>query len=355
MTLLPRTVFTAGAILLMISTTQTVLGVVEGVSIGVVLLDFVLVGSPGIALMYTGVWMPGSEITRRHYLRIVAWVLGGVIVMYGFILLRDLHPGVSAEWAVGTQALALTIGSIGGLLIGIQETRAAVRAEQLVSRTRELEAREIELERRNGQLERFASVVSHDLRNPLSVAQGYLDLLREEVESDHIRHIEDAHERMEALIDELLTLARTGETIKELESVELESIAETCWSHVATEDASLVIVDSGRLSADRDRLQQALENLLRNAIDHGGSRVEIGLLENEDGFYVEDDGPGIPMEHRDEVFESGFTTDTSGTGFGLAIVREVIKAHGWSIDLTDGPSGGARFEISGVEARSSEE
>jgi signal transduction histidine kinase len=94
-----------------------------------------------------------------------------------------------------------------------------------------------------------------------------------------------------------------------------------------------------------------LENLFRNAIEHGRSDVTIrvGTLSDETGFYVEDDGPGIPSDTRDEVFEQGYSTADDGTGFGLSIVREIAEAHGWEISATDSAEGGARFEIRGVD------
>jgi signal transduction histidine kinase len=66
------------------------------------------------------------------------------------------------------------------------------------------------------------------------------------------------------------------------------------------------------------------------------------------GFYVEDSGPGIPPEKRDEVFEQGYSGDT-GTGLGLAIVGRITEAHDWSVDIRESPEGGARFEFRGVE------
>ena len=75
--------------------------------------------------------------------------------------------------------------------------------------------------------------------------------------------------------------------------------------------------------------------------------VRVGGL--DDGFFVEDDGPGIPPEDRDIVFERGYSTGTSGTGFGLSIVREIVEAHGWTISATESASGGARFEIHEVD------
>jgi len=75
--------------------------------------------------------------------------------------------------------------------------------------------------------------------------------------------------------------------------------------------------------------------------------VTVGSL--EDGFYVADDGPGIPEADREKVFESGYSTDGDGTGLGLAIVRRIAQAHGWDVTLTTSESGGARFEFHGVE------
>jgi signal transduction histidine kinase len=92
-----------------------------------------------------------------------------------------------------------------------------------------------------------------------------------------------------------------------------------------------------------------LENLFRNAIEHGGEDVTIRVGGLSDGFYVEDDGPGVPEDARDEVFEVGYSTSPDGTGFGLNIVKEIAEAHNWEITLTEGTTGGARFEITNVE------
>ena len=81
-----------------------------------------------------------------------------------------------------------------------------------------------------------------------------------------------------------------------------------------------------------------------------GVTVRVGPLSGG-GFYVEDDGPGIPEDERDQVFESGYTTERDGTGFGLNIVREIVEAHGGAISLTESDEGGARFEITGIETR----
>jgi signal transduction histidine kinase len=75
--------------------------------------------------------------------------------------------------------------------------------------------------------------------------------------------------------------------------------------------------------------------------------VRVGTFDG--GFYVEDDGPGIPKEKRETVLQAGYSSDADGTGFGLAIVKEIVEAHGWEIRVTESEEGGARFEIAGVD------
>jgi signal transduction histidine kinase len=101
--------------------------------------------------------------------------------------------------------------------------------------------------------------------------------------------------------------------------------------------------------ADPDRLVQVFENLLQNSVDHGGEGVTVRMGPLEDGFYVEDDGPGIPEGSREHVFEHGYTTRGDGMGYGLSVVRSVVGAHGWDIRVSDSEGGGARFEIIGIE------
>jgi PAS domain S-box-containing protein len=208
------------------------------------------------------------------------------------------------------------------------------------------------VEQQNERLDEFASVISHDLRNPLRVAESRLELASEDCESDHLAAVADAHDRMETLIEDLLTLAREGTRVDEMEPVPVRTVAEKCWQTVETEAATLTIDTEQTLKADPTRFQQLLENLVRNAIDHGGDDVHIVVGECNDGtgLYVTDDGPGIPEGDRETVFDSGYSSDPDGTGFGLAIVKEIVHNHGWDIEVTESEAGGARFEISDVEA-----
>jgi len=216
-----------------------------------------------------------------------------------------------------------------------------------VEREAELRAQRDALRRERDRLEQFTGVVSHDLRNPLNVAGARLALAREECDSDHLDGVEQAHRRMDELIEDVLALAREGDTVTDPEPVELSRQARNCWAHVETEAASLVVDGDRRLRADPGRLKRLLENLLGNAAQHGGSRVTVGDL--PDGFYVADDGPGVPPEQRDSVFEAGHSAAGGGPGMGLAIVEQIADAHGWSVAVAESDDGGARFEITGVE------
>jgi len=208
--------------------------------------------------------------------------------------------------------------------------------------------RERELQRKNERLEEFASVVSHDLRNPLSVASGRLELAREECDSDHLDSVARAHDRMANLIEDLLALARDGKTTIDTEEVMLADITADCWENVETAGATLHIDTTHTIRADHARLQQLLENLIRNAVEHGGEEVTVRIGDLTDGFFIQDDGPGIPQEARTRVFEAGYTTSDDGTGYGLKIVTEIANAHGWDITATGAETDGARFEITDV-------
>jgi PAS domain S-box-containing protein len=205
-----------------------------------------------------------------------------------------------------------------------------------------------ELERQNERLDQFASVVSHDLRNPLSVAKGRLTLARKTGEDEHFEAVAEAHERMTSLIDGLLSVAREGRTLETPVSISIASVVGAAWESVDTDAATLTVDDGvGTVTADPERLQRLFENLFRNALDHGGESVAVtvGALAGDEGFYVADDGPGIPPGDRDRVFEQGYSTSPDGTGFGLRIVDTVAEAHGWSAIAAESESGGARIEI----------
>ncbi|MFQ3285157.1 MAG: PAS domain S-box-containing protein [Natronomonas sp.] len=251
----------------------------------------------------------------------------------------------------------------------VASDQAGADGQSFLINTRDIserKSRERELEAKTERLDKFASIVSHDLQTPITVADARLDLAMSECDSEHLPPIGDALERMEEIVDATLTLAREGQVVDETETVELVAAAER-WADPIGPDMTLRI-EAGNLTveADRERLRRVMENLFSNAVEHGSTNnrseaddavdhcgdevtVVIGELEDDDGFYVADDGPGIPDDVGDEILEPGHSLSPDGTGFGLAIVKEIAEAHGWEIDVTESELGGARFELSGVD------
>ena len=220
--------------------------------------------------------------------------------------------------------------------------------EQLEAKTQQLAAKTEQLEAKNEQLEGFAEIVSHDLRNPLEVLDGWLEAAEQTGDSEAFDRCFNAVDRMETIVDDILTLAQAGAVIDDREPVVVEAVATAAWETVDTPDATLAIETDRTVDADPTRLQQLFENLFRNSIEHAGDSVTVTVGALSDGFYIEDDGPGIPEDERDDVFEHGYSTNRDGTGFGLAIVSEIADAHGWTLTVTEGADGGARFECTGV-------
>ncbi|WP_323190531.1 histidine kinase N-terminal 7TM domain-containing protein [Halostella sp. PRR32] len=310
-----------------------------------------------------------------------------------------------------------------------------------VEKQREIAEKTERLERQNEYLDEFAGVVSHDIRNPLSIAQGYTEEVARQVDDDEaIRKIRRSHERIETIVDDLLTLARRGRQVDDAESVAVKPVAEAAARTAGVPDGSLAVEDIETLWADPTRLQELFENLFQNSVEHGsttsktltgdsvergstsnwtetgdsvedkvgdghdrdaettevgrddrdrgrgpdrkgypnaadggkyggytprhGNRsdrasrrtrgcdvtaddltVRVGRLDGQEGFYVEDDGPGIPESERSQVLERGYTNARGGTGLGLSIVKSIAEAHDWKLRIAESEAGGARFEF----------
>jgi len=244
----------------------------------------------------------------------------------------------------------------------------------------ERKRRQNQVRRQNERLEEFASVVSHDLRNPLSVARGHLDLAGD---GEHVTAAEEAVVRMSEVIDDVLTLAQEGQTDVDAEPVELEGVVRKAWATAGDPAGDLQVADlPATVLADELRLRRLFENLFRNAVEHGSTSpdsdgeqnaaddaadpdpptVTAGGIDDHPpatndptreerrvGFYVADDGPGVPADERERVFEPEYSSDDDGTGLGLPIVRSIADAHGWQVAVTDSEDGGARFEVTSVE------
>ena len=232
---------------------------------------------------------------------------------------------------------------------------AAARVGRLLINSRDVserKERERRLTDRNEQLDRFASIVSHDLRNPLAVIRGSMEMAQLKGGTEPLERGERAVDRIDQLVSELLTVARQGTEIDDPTEFTLGAVARDAWDTAGSDDADLIVGADAAIRGDRGRLRQAFENLFRNAIEHAtpglggetdGCRADAGsddsltvvVTATDEGFLVADDGPGIDSDHRESVFEPGFTTCEDGTGYGLDIVREVVESHGWTVGLRD--------------------
>ncbi|PSP33104.1 histidine kinase [Halobacteriales archaeon QH_10_67_22] len=281
------------------------------------------------------------------------------------------RPGNSISWEAFDQGEVLTYSSVedGG---GQYDAETSVESEVVLPigdhgmmnigslNENAFDATDIQVARLLAtNLEEVVGTISHDLRNPLNVAMGHLEISRREHDDEHLDTVADSLDRMETLIEEVLTLADEGYAVENRTNIDLETLAERAWSNVHAPEATLSVTRSAGLFGDETRVLRLLENLFRNAVQHAGEdvTVEVGAIKtfhtstrvsatnHSEGFYVQDDGPGIPPEDHEAVFEPGYSTN--GTGLGLAIVKRIIEAHGWEISIENRPNTGARFEVTG--------
>ncbi|WP_276281661.1 sensor histidine kinase [Halorussus caseinilyticus] len=288
-----------------------------------------------------GVWLRTAEFPDKFVGVVFLWSFAGGVSMgllTGWLSLLQSITGQPMLQPASIVLTKVTLGVLGGGLLGAYYGRLQQRTDELA-------------EQRN-RLDEFASIVSHDLRNPMNVAQGHLELARETGEDRHFEAVEDAHDRMERLVDEVLALSRRGDTVDDPTAVNLNCAAREAWMTVETPEMNLRVETDRTVVSDSRRLRALFENLFRNAVDHGGQTVVVGDIDGvpadaSAGFFIADDGPGIPPEDRELVFEGGYSTQSDGTGFGLAIVRRIAEAHDWRIRITESEAGGARFEFLG--------
>jgi signal transduction histidine kinase len=220
--------------------------------------------------------------------------------------------------------------------------------------------RQEELRRKNEQLDQFTSMLSHDLRNPLGIADTYIDFARDTGADEDFETVQNAINRMDRMIDDVLEFAETGGTIQETESIELADVAQRAWENVESGAATLNPPDSSvHIVAARERLLHIFENCYRNAIEHNDSPPTISITATTDendhvqSFSIDDDGTGIPETEREKVLEHGYSTSDAGSGLGLSIVSAVADAHGWNVSVTSSDAGGARIQFDVTEGTQS--
>jgi len=348
------------------------------------LLDFTVIDyTPlGLAVLGAGV---AIALTRYRLLdvspvprnRIIDQIDTGVVVTDARSRVVDINPAAAAVLGI-SDGLGRELGDIGGIADEMASMAAETTTEvsdddsyfectkstlngeggrgdthlYILTDVTERRRRQQTLEAKNDRLDSFAEVLSHDLRNPLSVAHGITDVARAEPAPEHFDRLNQAHGRMAEIIDDMLTLARSGDPVDDPVSVDLETVARGAWKNVTIADSELSVEGTSELTADPQRLRQLFENLFRNSVEHGSTQetpaVSVRVGPTASGFFVADDGTGIPVDERDEVFRSGVSSDSGGTGIGLAIVQSVVDGHDWAIEVSESERGGARFDVETV-------
>lgn len=311
---------------------------------------------------------------------------GAPVVVYvanEFAPVRRTERAVSRAVRIGAPALLLLVGLFVWLLVGralrpvesIRRQVAAISESDLDRRVpepavddevgrlaRTMNAMLERLQRSAERQRRFVSDASHELRSPLASARATLEVAMAHpetttLEATALDALADT-ERMERLITDLLFLARgdEGRPIANPGPVDIDDIV---WTEVArVRSRGRVAVDASRLSTGRiwglaGHLERAVRNLLENAECHASSTVRVSLSDDGPALLLEviDDGPGVPPDDRERIFDrfvrldEARARDRGGVGLGLAITREIVAVHGGDVEVDDAPGGGARFVV----------
>lgn len=334
-------------------------------------IEFTLIAFSGTLVLYVGSWLSRSEIDPRFYSRIVYWCLGGVGVLFVFLVLRSIHPGVSNPFSYWLRAIALALGSIAGLGIGVHDARAATREQEVLQRNEELRAVRGELEKAiqqveasNDRLEQFAYAASHDLREPLRMVSSYLLLLESRYADDLDRDARDfldfavdGADRMRGMIDGLLEYSRVETRGNPFESTDLDAVLADALTDlrvlVEERGAEITTDPLPTVHGDATQLRQLLQNLLSNAIEYsdGAPRVHVSAAEGPSGWTVSvrDGGIGIDPDDQARVFEIFQRLHTreehAGTGIGLALCKRIVERHGGELRVESTPGEGSTFSF----------
>lgn len=255
-----------------------------------------------------------------------------------------------------TGALLATVAARSGF------AGVGVLRRELAAHTRHLAAANTVLASQNDALEAFNTAVGHDLRGPLTTARLAMGLVREDCETlDQQECVDEAIEavdRLTEMVEDLLRVARSGGAIEAQSRVGLETVVQTALANLR----GRIQQAGGRVTvgrqmpdvmANRSLLAEVVQNLVENGLKYGqGScpqvRIAGGRIGDTVFFEVEDNGPGIPMESREQVFEAFEQLDSgaAGVGAGLSLVRRLVEAHGGTVAVDDGRLlGGARFRV----------
>jgi light-regulated signal transduction histidine kinase (bacteriophytochrome) len=271
----------------------------------------------------------------------------------------DTSELVGRASAAGAGAYLVKPPSVGEL------ERAIRVAIARFADTLELRRLNEELRARNEELDTFASIVAHDLQEPLRTIKGYLQLLTrqcgpalDERGEEYIHWVNDGADRMHAMIQGLLTFARVGTRGRTRQPVDCEALLERVLGDlratIRAQEAVITHTPLPTILADEAQLEQVFQNLISNALKFHGEttpRIRIGARDDDRAwaFFVQDNGIGMDLEHTARIFEIFQRLHTEeeypGTGIGLAVCKRIIDRHGGRIWVDSAPGAGATFHF----------
>lgn len=312
----------------------------------------------------------------------------GTVTVFAAVGTEDVHELVRSAIGTGSLGLILLVLPLSGLLwvaVGrtlspveaIRERAAAITADQLSERVpeppqldeigrlaRTINAMLARLDVSATEQRRFLADAAHELRSPVASLRAQLETVREgklQAESAEVQELLADTLRMQTLVDQLLLLARSDAAAlrRANVAVDLDDIVGTVVGARRLENEHPEItIDTSEVApvqvmGDPVLLEQLVRNLLDNAVTHAVRQVQVSLTDQQGSavLTVDDDGPGIPPQSREEVFRRFARLDEArdrhdgGVGLGLAIVADILRAHGGSVEVRDAPSGGARFRV----------
>jgi signal transduction histidine kinase len=308
------------------------------------------------------------KITRRIKWRIYtfaffAFLAGGILACYlSWIILKPVKRLVQASKAIAAGDWEMRVEESGDDEIG-ELTRDFNRmAASLANKRRELEEsyKELSRQERMAEIGKFSTIVAHELKNPLGIIRGSINILGKKTASKETRetmvaYINEEVTRLNQLAEEFLVFARPP--LPRKEEVDLGVIANKVKALAEAQGdrekgVSIKVEAAGAhptIFADKNQLFQALLNLLENGVQSSpqGGVVTIAFRTGDDGATIEvsDNGPGVKAEDKEKVFEPFFTRKEKGTGLGLAITKRIVEVHDGRIGLCESSSGGACFTI----------
>jgi PAS domain S-box-containing protein len=255
---------------------------------------------------------------------------------------RAEHADGSIRWLEARGRDFLDDPVIDGVMVNVRDVTTRKEREQT-------------LETQTEMLGDLTGFLSADVQSALATLDEQVDRANDACETEHLTDAADSVDRIQSMLDTIMDLARPQPTIADRTPIDLGDVALTCWEAVEVDgsEADVTVETEQTVAADPERLRTLFENLFRNAVAHAGPEVSVtvGDLPAGDGFYVADDGPGIPRDERESVFEIGHAHSDAETGIGLAVVDQIASAHGWTVRVTDSSDEGARFEISDVDGQ----